>query len=319
MYYFTITLMLEIKNVTFSYGRRRPPVVSDFSVSFPTGGVYGLLGRNGAGKSTLLYLAAGLLTPQNGHAYYNGVDTRLRLPSTLSDIFIVPEEFSLPAISLGEYLRINSRFYPRFSHDDMRRNLDTFELEPDLQLGALSMGQKKKAFMCFALACNTSLLLLDTVIISTHQVRDIDRILDHVVITDSSHVLLDRSTAEITERLRFINSDSPALAGEALFAQPSVGGSALILPNDDPDNPTEMNLESLFEYALKNPESLTSQFNKQCYRPTVVRRRPTYPKTGARCCFAQASWSELSYAWHCSTCRIITPANGPNMITGLIT
>lgn len=289
VYYFTITLMLEIKNITFSYGRRRPPVVSDFSVSFPAGGVYGLLGRNGAGKSTLLYLAAGLLTPQSGHAYYNGVDTRRRLPSTLSDIFIVPEEFSLPTISLGEYLRINSRFYPRFSHDDMRRNLDTFELEPDLQLGALSMGQKKKAFMCFALACNTSLLLLDeptngldipgksrfrkfivssmtddrTVIISTHQVRDIDRILDHVVITDSSHVLLDRSTAEITERLRFINSDSPALAGEALFAQPSVGGSALILPNDDPDNPTEMNLESLFEYALKNPESLTSQFNEQ--------------------------------------------------------
>lgn len=289
VYYFTITLMLEIKNITFSYGSRRPPVISDFSVNFPAGGVYGLLGRNGAGKSTLLYLAAGLLTPQSGHAYYNGVDTRRRLPSTLSDIFIVPEEFSLPAISLGEYLRINSRFYPRFSQDDMRRNLDTFELEPDLQLGALSMGQKKKAFMCFALACNTSLLLLDeptngldipgksrfrkfivssmtddrTVIISTHQVRDIDRILDHVVITDSSHVLLDRSTAEITERLRFINSDSPALASEALFAQPSVGGSALILPNDDPDNPTEMNLESLFEYALKNPESLTSQFNEQ--------------------------------------------------------
>lgn len=289
MYYFTITLMLEIKNITFSYGRRRPPVLNDFSVNISDGGIYGLLGRNGAGKSTLLYLAAGLLTPQSGHVYYNGADTRRRLPSTLTDIFIVPEEFSLPHISLGEYLRINSRFYPKFSNDDMRRNLDTFELDTDLHLGSLSMGQKKKAFMCFALACNTSLLLLDeptngldipgksrfrkfivssmtderTVIISTHQVRDIDRILDHVVITDSSHVLLDRSTAEITERLRFVSSDSPALIEKALFAQPAIGGSSLILPNDNPDCPTEMNLESLFEYALKNPESLTSQFNQQ--------------------------------------------------------
>ncbi|WP_289685802.1 ABC transporter ATP-binding protein [Paramuribaculum intestinale] len=271
--------MLEIKDITFSYGRHRPPVLNDFSANIRDGGIYGLLGRNGAGKSTLLYLAAGLLTPQSGHVYYNGTDTRLRRPSTLSDIFIVPEEFSLPNIRLGEFLRLNSRFYPNFSLDDMRRHLDTFELESDLHLGSLSMGQKKKAFMCFALACNTSLLLLDesrfrkfivssmtddrTILISTHQVRDIDRILDHVVITERSRVLLDRSTAEITERLRFVNSDSPALMQQALFAQPAVGGSALILPNDNPDQQTELNLESLFEYALNNPESLTSRFTQQ--------------------------------------------------------
>ncbi|MDE5920908.1 MAG: ABC transporter ATP-binding protein, partial [Paramuribaculum sp.] len=83
------------------------------------------------------------------------------------------------------------------------------------------------------------------------------------VITDSSHVLLDRSTAEITERLRFVSSDSPALIENSLFAQPAIGGCSLILPNDNTDCPTEMNLESLFEYALKNPESLTSQFNQQ--------------------------------------------------------
>lgn len=289
VYYFTITLMLEIKDITFSYGRHRPPVLNDFSANIRDGGIYGLLGRNGAGKSTLLYLAAGLLTPQSGHVYYNGTDTRFRRPSTLSDIFIVPEEFSLPNIRLREFLRLNSRFYPNFSLDDMRRHLDTFELESDLHLGSLSMGQKKKAFMCFALACNTSLLLLDeptngldipgksrfrkfivssmtddrTILISTHQVRDIDRILDHVVITERSRVLLDRSTAEITERLRFVNSDSPALMQQALFAHPAVGGSALILPNDNPDHPTELNLESLFEYALNNPESLNSRFTQQ--------------------------------------------------------
>ncbi len=277
--------MIDIKNITFAYGRKSRPVLSDFSLSIDKGGIYGLLGRNGAGKSTLLYLIAGLLSPQRGSVSVDGVDVRLRRPSSLQDIFIVPEEFSLPSIALGEYLRINSRFYPRFSNEDMRRNLETFELDPTINLGSLSMGQKKKAFMCFALACNTSLLLLDeptngldipgksrfrkfvvsamsddrTILISTHQVRDIDRILDHIIITDSNRVIFDQSVASTLSRLRFATTDSPEEAAAALYAQPSVGGSEIIVPNDD-DSETNLNLESLFEFALRNPELLNSQF-----------------------------------------------------------
>lgn len=277
--------MIDIQNITFAYGRKSRPVVSDFSLRIDTGGIYGLLGRNGAGKSTLLYLIAGLLAPQKGSVSINGVNTRLRRPSTLEDIFIVPEEFSLPPISLGEYLRINSRFYPRFSNEDMRRNLETFELDPTINLGSLSMGQKKKAFMCFALACNTSLLLLDeptngldipgksrfrkfvvsamnderTILISTHQVRDIDRILDHIIITDSNRVIFDRSVADTLSRLQFTATENRAEAEEALFAQPSVGGSEIIIPNFD-ETETNLNLETLFEFALKNPELLNAQF-----------------------------------------------------------
>ncbi|MBD5332065.1 MAG: ABC transporter ATP-binding protein [Paramuribaculum sp.] len=277
--------MIDIQNITFAYGRKSRPVVSDFSLRIDTGGIYGLLGRNGAGKSTLLYLIAGLLAPQKGSVSINGVNTRLRRPSTLEDIFIVPEEFSLPPISLGEYLRINSRFYPRFSNEDMRRNLETFELDPTINLGSLSMGQKKKAFMCFALACNTSLLLLDeptngldipgksrfrkfvvsamnderTILISTHQVRDIDRILDHIIITDSNRVIFDRSVADTLSRLQFTTTENRAEAEDALFAQPSVGGSEIIIPNFD-ETETNLNLETLFEFALKNPELLNAQF-----------------------------------------------------------
>lgn len=277
--------MIDIQNITFAYGRKSRPVVSDFSLRIDTGGIYGLLGRNGAGKSTLLYLIAGLLAPQKGSVSINGVNTRLRRPSTLEDIFIVPEEFSLPPISLGEYLRINSRFYPRFSNEDMRRNLETFELDPTINLGSLSMGQKKKAFMCFALACNTSLLLLDeptngldipgksrfrkfvvsamnderTILISTHQVRDIDRILDHIIITDSNRVIFDRSVADTLSRLQFTTTENRAEAEDALFAQPSVGGSEIIILNFD-ETETNLNLETLFEFALKNPELLNAQF-----------------------------------------------------------
>ena len=278
--------MLSISDITFGYKRHQPPVLDHFSLDIEPGGIYGLLGRNGAGKSTLLYLIAGLLTPQAGKVTLNGHNTRLRQPSTVSDIFIVPEEFSLPSVSLQNYLRLNSRFYPRFSNDDMKRNLDTFDLDPEINIGQLSMGQKKKAFMCFALACNTSLLLLDeptngldipgksrfrkfivssmnderTIIISTHQVRDIDRILDHLIIADRNKVIFNRSVAETLARLRFLSTDDNDLLQSALFSQPSLNGSEIIVPNNENDD-TELNLESLFEFALTNPELLNDQFN----------------------------------------------------------
>lgn len=279
--------MLEVQNITFAY-RKGAPVLRDFSLSIAPGGIYGLLGRNGAGKSTLLYLMAGLLTPAKGRVCFNGVNTRERKPYTMSDIFIVPEEFMLPSVSLREYLKLNSHFYPRFSEEDLIRHLDTFDLTPDLNLGALSMGQKKKAFMCFALACNTPLLLLDeptngldipgksrfrkfivssmaddrTIIISTHQVRDIDRILDHVIVTESNKVLFDKSVREILGSLRFVDTTDRNLIEKALYAQPSVGGANIILPNTDDDD-TELNLESLFEFALNKPDELTAIFKSK--------------------------------------------------------
>lgn len=276
--------MIEVQNISFAY-KKNNPVLRDFSLNIAPGGIYGLLGRNGAGKSTLLYLIAGLLTPDSGTVLFNGCDTRLRKPSTLSDIFIVPEEFDLPPVTLNQYLKLNSKFYPRFSVEDLQRHLETFELAPDLNLGALSMGQKKKAFMCFALACNTPLLLLDeptngldipgksrfrkfivssmdderTILISTHQVRDIDRILDHIIITETNRVLFDKPVSRILSNLKFVTTDSQQLIENALYSQPSVGGANIIVPNTD-DVDTELNLESLFEFALAKPEVLKEAF-----------------------------------------------------------
>ncbi|MCH5319991.1 MAG: ABC transporter ATP-binding protein [Paramuribaculum sp.] len=280
--------MIRIENITFSYKRNAAPVLNDFSLQIPTGGIYGLLGKNGAGKSTLLYLIAGLLTPSSGQVSYNGIITRKRKPETLREIFIVPEEFSLPSLPLREYVKINSRFYPNFSAEDMRRNLDTFELSADVNLNSLSMGQKKKAFMCFALACNTSLMLFDeptngldipgksqfrkfivssmtddrTIVISTHQVRDIDRILDHVIITDNRSVVLDRPISDILSRLRFLETDSKELIEKAIYKQISVRGADIILPNDDGAD-TQLNLETLFDFAMTNPQELQSFFTSK--------------------------------------------------------
>ena len=221
------TSMLEVKNLSFSYGRRKAKVLEDFSLTLQKGSVYGLLGKNGTGKSTLLYLMAGLLRPQQGNVIYKGMEVIKRRPETLQDMFLVPEEFALPNVSLKQYVGLNAPFYPSFSEEILKACLRDFDMNEDIHLGELSMGQKKKAFMCFALATNTSLLMMDepsngldipsksqfrkviasgmtdekAVIISTHQVRDIDSLLDHVLIMDGTNLLLDASVSSICEKL----------------------------------------------------------------------------------------------------------------------
>lgn len=280
--------MLQVENISFSYGRRKPEVLSDFSFSLEKGRVYGLLGKNGVGKSTLLYLMCGLLTPKHGRVLYHGVDTRRRLPETLRDVFLVPEEFDLPAVSLVQFVELNSPFYPNFSKEDMMSYLHLFEMDWNIHLGGLSMGQKKKVFMSFALATHTSLLLMDeptngldimaksqfrkfiasgmsderTIVISTHQVRDIDNVLDHVVIMNNSRVLLDESIVRVTERLAFVESDSPALVEEALYKLPSVQGNSLLLPNREGVE-TKLNLELLFGAVLADPEKIKELFHSK--------------------------------------------------------
>lgn len=278
--------MLKICNLSFTYRRKAKPVLSDFSLEIGAGGVYGLLGRNGAGKSTLLYLIMGALTPSTGKVLYHDTDTRLRKPDILSDMFIIPEEFSLPRISLDDYVKANALFYPRFSEEDMRRHLEIFGIEGNVNLGNLSMGQKKKVYMSFALACNTSLILMDeptngldipgksafrrfiasnmsderSIVISTHQVRDIDSLLDHVIIMNDSQVMLNESMARIAGALKFCTTDSPAVMNSALFARPAVGGATVVLPNTD-GGETEVNLESLFDLAVTRPDIISQVFN----------------------------------------------------------
>jgi len=228
----------------------------------------------------------GLLTPRTGRVMYHDTDVRRRLPRTLQDMFLVPEEFELPSISLVSYIELNSPFYPNFSKEDMVRYLHYFELDMDLDLGALSMGQKKKVFMSFALATNTSLLIMDeptngldipgksqfrkfiasgmtdnkTIIISTHQVRDIDKLIDHVTIIEDSRVLLNESIAQICEKLLFVETNDREQTEQALFALPSVQGHYLMLPNNMQEE-SEINLELLFNATLAKPQEVTRLFN----------------------------------------------------------
>lgn len=234
--------MIRIEGLAFSYGKKAS-IFQDFSLEMEAGKVIGLLGKNGTGKSTLLYLMSGLLRPQGGSVWMKGMDVQKRLPATLSDLYLVPEEFTLPNLSLQQFVKVNAPFYPRFSRELLRTCLNDFELNEDIHLGELSMGQKKKAYMCFALAANTSLLLMDeptngldipsksqfrkviasgmteekSVVVSTHQVRDIDRLLDQVVVIEGNEVLLNRSVVDITDKLLFAEQGMNEPTDDALL------------------------------------------------------------------------------------------------------
>ena len=276
--------MFTINQLSFGYNKRTGNLFEDFSLELKAGNVYGLLGKNGAGKSTLIYLMTGLLTPQAGEVLFDGENVRQRLPKTMSDIFLVPEEFELPHLTLRKYVSINAPFYPRFSMEDMERYLDIFEMSGmmDVKLHALSMGQKKKVFMAFAFATNTRALIMDEptngldipsksqfrklvttgmsddklMLISTHQVRDISDILDHVVIIDQSHVLLNTGMADVTSRIAFrpLREDD-----QPIFVLQSPFGPLGAVPASDGEE-TKVDLEMLFNATLQNPAAINQLF-----------------------------------------------------------
>lgn len=263
--------MLSFSNVSFTYGRRGKEVLSGLSLDFEENGIYGILGKNGTGKSTMLYLAAGLLRPKGGNVTAEGVPTQSRRPETLRELFLVPEEFDLPEVSLRTYVQLNAPFYPTFREDILARCLKSFELGDDLNIGRLSMGQKKKVYISFALAAGTKYLLMDeptngldipskkvfreviaremteerVMIISTHQVRDVEQLIDHVVIVNDGTVLLNASTAEIETRLRFEQRAVGSDLSDAIFVQQTMRGIELICPNSGNDE-TPIDLELLF-------------------------------------------------------------------------
>lgn len=277
--------MLDISHLTYSYGRSKPPVLSDFSFTAVPGRIYGLLGPNGAGKSTLLQLVMGALTPGRGEVTFDGVNTRRRLPQTLGSMMLVPEEPDLPSMPLDTYAHTYGSLYPGFDASVMGHCLEVFGLSGNLSLKALSMGQKKKVVLSFAFATQTPLLLMDeptngldipgkaafrrlcaemmtderVFIISTHQVRDLDQLLDHVLVMNECRLVFSQPVADIQERLSFDRNAHGYDPDRVLCSIPSPGGDDIMTRNDS-GRDTEVNLELLFDYALNHSAELNDLF-----------------------------------------------------------
>ena len=243
--------MIQVNNLSFHYQGVKRNVFSDFNMTLKENNIYGLLGKNGTGKSTLLYLISGLLRQQQGTILIDGISSCDRRPDVLRDIFIVTEEFFLPNVSLDVYVKMNRPFYPNFSQEVLDRCLQDFELPLSLNLNELSMGQKKKAYMSFALATGTKYLFMDEptngldipsksqfrkviannmtdermLIISTHQVHDIESLLDHIVILNQNNLLLDASVADICEDYSFEYRTPADMDDTVLYAEPTLQGN----------------------------------------------------------------------------------------------
>jgi ABC-2 type transport system ATP-binding protein len=238
--------------------------------------IYGLLGKNGTGKSTLLYLIAGLLRPTAGSVCVDSIDAAKRRAEMLAEVFLVPEEFDLPPMTLRRYVTLMAPFYPKFSQERLDTCLHDFELTGDQDLSALSMGQKKKVFMSFALATNTRLLLMDeptngldipsksqfrktvaqnmsddqTIIISTHQVHDVEALLDHILMLNQRELLLNASVQEMMEKYVFEYRQPGDMDG-VLYAEPTLQGNAVMARRQDGQPETQVNLELLFNAVTK--------------------------------------------------------------------
>ena len=269
--------MLEIKNLTYRYAGSKKEVFNNFNLTLEDDKIYGLLGKNGTGKSTLLYLITGLLRNKCGSITYNGFDINKNRADILKEMFIVPEEFDLLSISLDSYVKMNEKFYPNFSRDVLKACLNDFELSEDINLKELSMGQKKKVYMSIALAANTSLLLMDeptngldipsksqfrkviannmstdrSIIISTHQVHDVESLLDHILILDHSNLLLDASVTDICDKYSFSYRSLGDSNEDVIYSEPSVQGNAVITNKQQDEEETQLNLELLFNAVTK--------------------------------------------------------------------
>lgn len=268
--------MIDIKQLTFGYSAHRN-VLTDISLSLDGGHIHGLLGCNGIGKSTLLKIICGLMRPTTGSIRVEGIDPSTRDVNLMQQMMIIPEEFSLPSVSLRTYARLTAPFYPQFSSEQMEYYCREMMVDPGEKLHNMSMGQRKKAYIAFAMACNTRILLLDEptngldipsksvfrrllagytddsrcIVISTHQVNDIDSLLDNIVILDSKGVALQAATADICRKLSFGAVDS----AEAIYTESSVIGRIGVAPNTSGED-SRLNLELLFNAVTADRESI---------------------------------------------------------------
>jgi ABC-2 type transport system ATP-binding protein len=261
--------MIELKKLGFRYSRVGSPVFQDLDLQLPAGTICGMLGANGAGKSTLLKLLAGLNFPQHGTCEVLGFVPAERRPAFLADIFLLAEEIFVPAVTPAAYARRYGGFYPRFDRATYDKLLADFALPADRKLSAYSYGQKKKFLLAFGIATNVRLIIMDeptngmdipgkahfrralighfaperTFLISTHQVHDLQGLIDSVMIVADGGVLLHSTLDALTARLQVqIEQHAP---DDALYVEQTLEGYRVVRENDSGIE-TDLDLELLF-------------------------------------------------------------------------
>ena len=280
--------MITVKQLSFGYTRRRN-IFDSLSLELPKGSIVGLLGRNGEGKTTLLKLLYGQLLRRQGELKVLDLDPKHRAVSFLQQVYLLPEEFQVPPISIRSFFDISAPFYPNYDEAVAKELIDTFGLRWDMNLKKISQGQKKKALIAFALSLRVPLLLLDeptngldipskgefrrtvarytteeqTIIISTHQVRDLEQLIDRILIMERGSIFCNATVADITERLSF-RLITPELADKALYSEPSAVGTVGILPSDgSEESESNYSMELFFNAVISERDRILQALSEK--------------------------------------------------------
>jgi ABC-2 type transport system ATP-binding protein len=280
--------MIQINRLSFGYSRQSL-LFENLHLTLYPGHIYGLLGKNGAGKSTLLKNMIGLAFPKSGTCLINGQPAAKRLPSVLENVYFIPEEIYVPALTAEQFLARTAGFYPQFSITEFYRYLQEFDVPTHAILDRLSFGQQKKFMIAFGLASNTRYLIMDEptngldipskvqfrkimasaltedrcLVISTHQVRDLDSLIDTVLILHHREIVVNQELDKIAEQLTF--TTVPATLGvEALYAEDSVRGKQVILPNTG-GTYSKVDMELLFNAVISGNQKITKLLNQPVY------------------------------------------------------
>ncbi|MGN1214741.1 MAG: ATP-binding cassette domain-containing protein [Candidatus Cryptobacteroides sp.] len=275
--------MIQINNLAFNYGN--VPVLDNISLNLEEGRIYGLLGENGVGKSTLLSLLAGMKKPKSGEISTEGLNPYSRRPDILANQYFLTDELATVNAEAQKWARMNGQFWPDYDHDKFLGIMAEFENDPTRKMNRMSAGQLKKTHIAFALSCNVKYLFMDeptngldipsktsfrsavmkhtredaVIVISTHQVRDLENIIDPIIILDRQDVLLDAGIEEITSKLFFdygsqIHSDS-------YYSEQLPGGFIQVRPNPEGVE-SKVNIEALFNAVHKHKEAMKALFTR---------------------------------------------------------
>jgi ABC-2 type transport system ATP-binding protein len=276
--------MLEINNLTFGYSRKSL-LFRGLNLTLRDGHVYGLFGKNGAGKSTLLKNMTGLAFPLKGHCMLDGLNVSVRPVAVLEDIFFIAEEIFLPSLTPEEFVKNTARFYPKFDEDNFYHYLKLLEVNQYGNMSRQSYGQQKKALIAFGLATNTKLMIMDEptngldipskvqfrkliasvqtenrcIVISTHQVRDLESLIDTMLVLHNGEILVNKSLDEVGEKLSFgIYPNTAEIS--VLYQEENIRGKNVILPNTTKEF-SKVDIELLFNGIISGNQSLLRILN----------------------------------------------------------
>ncbi len=279
--------MIKISNLSFGY-KKKSELFSDLNIELKAGNIYGLLGKNGAGKTTLLKIISGLLFPQRGTCNVLGYSPQKRKPNFLSQIYYIPEEFYTPSLKIQKYIELLIPFYPGFDNEKFDLHLDELEIDPQKKFTQLSYGQKKRVYLAFGLASNCKILILDEptngldiptkrifrkllassinedniIIISTHQVSDLQNIIDPVIILDNGKIVFHKTLSDIAQKISIQLQQTKPADDEVLYYEKGAAGYTVLTENQFGQE-DDINIELLFNAVISNSTKFTELVNAE--------------------------------------------------------